>query len=307
MCPSMEYTRKAMCGQVEKMTKAGIDYIQLLDQNHGGTSYFCYSRKHGHPPVPGRWQVEAMQELLKAVEKDSGKVLFGCESAAAESYIPYLLFSDNRYNLCYHIGKPVPLYAYLYHRYINNFSGNQVCTGLWFDHQKSPDNILEHIAYSFCAGDMLTVVLNEDGKFLFNWGYRGMSFLPDQEAVGTLIRNLNGWRKGRTGEYLHTGEMIPPYPVQCGKNHYAGRDGHDRDIDKIHTSAWRSEGLTYGQFLVNYNKEETECTVMLPKDREFTLSEAEGTRRRLSGGKQTLRLERLSAVLIEWRQEERSE
>lgn len=305
MCPSVEYTKKVMCGQVEQMVKVGIDYIQLLDQNHGGTSYFCYSREHGHPPVPGRWQVEAMKELLKAVEKHSGKVLFGCESAAAESYIPYLLFSDNRYNLCYHIGKPVPLYAYLYHRYVNNFSGNQVCTGLWFDHQKSPDNILEHIAYSFCAGDLLTVILNEDGKFLFNWGYRDMSFLPDQEAVGTLIRNLNRWRKGRTADYLHTGEMIPPYPVQSGRNLYIGRDGYDRDIEQIHTSAWRSGSLTCGQFLVNYNKKETECTVMLPNDREFTISEADGTKRTLCGGAQSLWIKELSAVLIEWKTEER--
>ena len=36
------------------VAKAGVDYIQLLDQNHGGTPYFCYSRKHNHPPVPGK-------------------------------------------------------------------------------------------------------------------------------------------------------------------------------------------------------------------------------------------------------------
>ncbi len=78
------------------MTSADVDYIQLLDQNHGGTSYFCYSREHGHPAVPGRWQTDAMKRLLNTVGQythgNGRRILLGCESAAAEPFIPYLLF-----------------------------------------------------------------------------------------------------------------------------------------------------------------------------------------------------------------------
>ena len=45
-----DFTINTITEQVELMAGAGIDYIQLMDQNHGGTSYFCYSKKHNHPP-----------------------------------------------------------------------------------------------------------------------------------------------------------------------------------------------------------------------------------------------------------------
>ena len=92
MCPVQNFTVDIICDQVKKMVDSGIDYIQLMDQNHGGTSYFCYSRNHGHAPVPGRWQVEAVKKLLNKAESCVDKVLFGCESAAAETYLPHLLF-----------------------------------------------------------------------------------------------------------------------------------------------------------------------------------------------------------------------
>ena len=68
MCPTQDFTVDVICDQVKKMADSGIDYIQLMDQNHGGTSYFCYSRNHGHAPVPGRWQVEAVKKLLNKAE-----------------------------------------------------------------------------------------------------------------------------------------------------------------------------------------------------------------------------------------------
>ena len=64
MCPTQSFTIDTICGQVEKMCEAGIDYIQVLDQNHGGTPYFCYSREHGHPYAPGIWQTKAMKDLF---------------------------------------------------------------------------------------------------------------------------------------------------------------------------------------------------------------------------------------------------
>lgn len=114
LCPTREFTVNTIKDQVKKMVGAGIDYIQLMDQNHGGTSYFCYSKKHNHPYIPGKWQVDAVKNLLSQSEENTGKTLFGCESAAAQSYIPYLLFSDNRFVLTYSIGKPVPMYSYIY-------------------------------------------------------------------------------------------------------------------------------------------------------------------------------------------------
>jgi len=298
LCPTEEFTREVISDQVEKMVSSGIDYIQLLDQNHGGNSYFCYAKNHKHPPVPGKWQTDAVRSLLIKSQENSGKVLFGCESAAAESYIPQLLFSDNRYNLCYTIGEPVPVYSYIYHKYLNNFMGNQVSTHYAFDHKKSPENINVRIAYSFLAGDMLTVVINDEGKFIFNWGYADMSDLPDQDNVAALIKNLNYWRQQETKKYLHSGIMQKPYTVESEKKTMYGIRGFHHEYGAVLTSAW-SDDESFGQFLVNYTSEDTMCSVDLPKDKEFLLYRKMDAEPETVKGKCNIKVEKLSAVLIE--------
>ena len=56
LCPCLDESKKLWANEISKLVKSNIDYIQALDQNHGGNSYFCYSSNHGHPPVPGKWQ-----------------------------------------------------------------------------------------------------------------------------------------------------------------------------------------------------------------------------------------------------------
>jgi len=299
MCPSHPFAVKTLKKEVESMANAGIDYIQLMDQNHGGTSHFCYSKSHSHPPVPGKWQVDAMKKLYEEITENCGNVLLGTESAAAESYIPHLMFSDNRFLLNYQIGKPVPAYAYVFHEYVNNFMGNQVCINFLFDHQKSPENILMRTAYAFAAGDMLTAVLNQDGDITWNWGQLSeadRANLPEQQNIKTLIRNLNFWRTGKGKKYLHTGKMVKPYHVECGKNliHYI--DGNTKAFDRIFTSAW--ENGSFGQFIINYNPEDTFCKVNLP-DGVFRVYSDETHYENLSGGVNEITVPALSALLIE--------
>ena len=299
MCPTQDFTVDVMCSQVEKMVSSGIDYIQLMDQNHGGTSYFCFSRNHGHPPVPGKWQVGAVKKLLNKVGTYGEKVLFGCESAAAETYIPQLLFSDNRYNLCYTVGQPVPLYAYIYHRYLNNFMGNQVCTHAGFDHKKSPENIFLRTAYSFCAGDMLTVVIDDEGRCIFNWGYHEDDVYPDQDALAKLIKNLNYWRQDSTEKYLHRGVMQKPFEVECTRTQMIGARGFDHEFDSILTSAWQADDGTFGQFLVNYAAEPKTFKIKLPDNEKFALCREIGKAEKELSGICEITIEGFSAVLIE--------
>lgn len=296
LCPSRQFTADIMCDQVEKMAGAGVDYIQLLDQNHGGTPYFCYSREHGHPPVPGKWEVDAMKNLLERVKKTAPDTLFGCESAAAESYIPYLKFSDNRFNLNYLLGRQIPLYAYIFHKYVNNFMGNQVFTQGIIKHEKSPFNILERVAYAFTAGDFITLVLNENGEIMWNWGANPKDGTPPQQPVKTLVRNLNYWRKNY-GKYLHTGDMCKNFEVLCDENIIERNFVEKTERPKIHTSAWRAQDGRFGQFLVNYNEEETPCTVCL-SDKSFALTPQNGEKLAVSG-RIDVKIPPLSAVLIE--------
>jgi hypothetical protein len=252
-----------MVEEVAKLRALGVDYIQLMDQNHGGTSHFCYSKHHGHNPAPGPWQVEAMRQLYKAVGADTGAILFGCESAAAEAYIPYLPFSDNRFHLSYRYGLPVPLYSYLYHEYLNNFMGNQVCAQYAFNHQASPDNILLRLSYAFLAGDMLTLVLNENGEIDWNWGMRECPITPDGEAVKQFVKEANAWRRGKGKKYLHTGRMIPPYPTRSESRRFVRALSKPFLTDSVPTAAYVAEDGLRGQFFCNYGREPQSVTVTL--------------------------------------------
>lgn len=276
MCPTQDYTVNVITSEVEKMASGDVDYIQLLDQNHGGTSYFCYSREHGHPAVPGKWQTDAVKSLLGKVrnvaQKQGKDILFGCESAAAETYIPHLLFSDNRYELCFAIGRAVPAYAYVYHEYVNNFMGNQVCAHEFFDHSISPQNMFYRIAYSFCAGDMLTLVINENGQIAWNWGEKEMPTLPNQSDVIKFTRNLNSWRRGCGKRFLHEGRMIAPFKIEQPELvEFSMRSGYKLKLEQILTTCWQVENGERGQILVNYSPEPISCKINLKDAKKYSI------------------------------------
>ena len=259
MCPTQEFTKEVIYNEVKSMVEADIDYIQVLDQNHGGTPYFCYSKEHGHPPVPGQWQVTAMKELLENLERathnNGRKVLLGCESAAGESYIPNLAFSDNRFNLNYRIGSfTVPVYSYIFHEYVTNFMGNQVCGDCSFNHVKNPENLLFRIAYSFTAGDIMTLVLDQDGNITWNWGLRDNIPLPKHESIITYIKNANALRKGDAKKFFVGGKMIKPLTIKCeGYNEMVLEGGYKYNAPKLLASAWCAEDGSLGQIITNYN------------------------------------------------------
>ncbi len=262
MCPAQKFTKDTLVDQTGHMIEAGIDYIQLLDQNHGGNAYFCYSKNHGHPPVPGKWQIDAVKDILTDAVKGT-KVFLGCESAAAETFIGNLQFSDNRFNCVYPIGTPVPAYAYIYHVYVNNFMGNQVCVNNIFDYEKNPENLLMRMAYSFCAGDIVTLVITNNGKVVWNWGLKDFEFLPDNEKILEFARIANGFRK-REGKYLHEGRMVKPANLNRSKNKIVEKSGDVLYADELMQSKWLAADGTWAEFLANYNDYDIE--VNYPSD-----------------------------------------
>ena len=267
MCVSQKFTKDILVKEAEKMVSCGLDYIQILDQNHGGTLYACYSDKHGHPAVPGKWMVDSMKDILSSIKEAVGdNVLLGCESAAAESYIPYLKLSDNRFNLCYLIGYPIPVYGYIYHKYLHNFSGNSVCSLDIIDVSKSPDCHLMRVAYSFLAGDLMTLVINQDGEVVWSWGERDFSVLPEREPLMDFIKTATAYRRGCAKKYLVTGEMIKPYSVECEKVKMYKKqyEGYYTEIPAVLTTAWRANDGSVAQFLANYTGKSCECVIDIP-------------------------------------------
>lgn len=245
MCPATKRCKDILISEYDKIVKSGVDYIQVLDQNHGGNSYFCYNRNHGHTPAPGKWQVSAVNEMLGGIDTRS-HVLMGCESAAAEPFLSTLKFSDNRWNLNEFIGRSVALYSYLYHEFVNNFMGNQICTML----SEEEYNYTYRAAYSFLAGDMITLVLRYDGLPVSAWGKDRK--LLDKSVVYPFLKELTQWRTHAGKEFLHKGKMIKPKKVFCAKNRFTLNDGSEFFVDQVLTASYRYKGKSV-QFLVNYN------------------------------------------------------
>lgn len=263
MCPASEKTKEILKTEFDTICKSNVDYLQALDQNHGGNAYFCYSDKHGHPPAPGKWQQEETNKLLSAIDKNG--VLFGCESSASEPFLAQLRFSDNRFQLNYYVGTPIPIYSYLYHEYVNNFMGNQICAML----EKKDDNFTMRVAYSFIAGDMLTVVLGKDGNMLYSWCdyIQPIEKNLDKETTLTFIKNLNSWRQNGGKNFLHLGKMIKPIKVHCGKEKFLLEDMKTYFTpDSVLTSAYEYNGERV-QFIVNYNLNEVNVSF----DKEYDL------------------------------------
>lgn len=265
MCISQDFTKNVLLEEARKMASSGLDYIQILDQNHGGTPYFCFSDKHGHPAVPGKWMVEHMTDFLKKLKGIVGeKVLLGCESAAAESYIPYMNLSDNRFNLNGYVGKFIPLYGYIYHKYLQNFSGNSVCSLDIFDINRSPDSYLLRAAHSFLAGDLMTLVINQDGEIAWAWGERDFSNLPDRKAALGFIKSATAYKRGVGKNYLTFGEMIKPCKVTSDTvSMYKTRAERFTEYPKVLTTAWKASDGTRAQFLANYCLTDEKCTIDL--------------------------------------------
>lgn len=209
LCPAREYTANIVCKEVSSAAAIGVDYLQYFDQNQGCVAPFCYSKKHGHPDLPGAWLTGAMQDLLDKVLESAGKTIIGCENAAAQPYIKACKLNDLRNHLAWAMGgTPVALYSYLYHEYTSGFSGNGVWIHDKVDLKKTPYFMLWNLSWNFVSGNVLSVILKDKGDIHWNWCQLWKDPAPEQEPLITLIGNLSRWRKGEMKKYLVAGRMV---------------------------------------------------------------------------------------------------
>lgn len=271
MCPACEKTKEIIVNEANKMIDANLDYIQILDQNHGGHPYFCYSKKHGHIPAPGKWQIEETRKLLSSIKH--GNYLIGCETAASEPYLDLLPFSDNRYPLIHHVGEAIPMYSYIYHEFVNNFMGNQCCCTI-IDKQYS---YTFRVAYSFICGDITTMIIDGDSKLHLGWGN---ATIIDFEAPLKLINTTNKWRKA-FGEFLHLGKMVKPLSFECGtKGAPSLFYQYYFQLPSVLSSAYTNGKDTY-QFFINYDINEEK--IVLEKEVDELIISYLGEKQKHSG------------------------
>ena len=311
ICAATEFGREVMASEAEKIASAGVDYIQLFDQNLGAASYQCYDPAHGHSPAPGPWQAPAMNKLISAVRTRLAKngrpdVILGCEAAAAECFIRQLPLNDLRFHMAFAFGRPVPAYAFVFHEYTTNFMGNQVEALLLLDQKRSPENLMLRLAYSFCAGDLLTVVLKNRNEIHWAWCTKWDVEPPPQVPLIHFIKHLNGWRRGVGKPFLFFGRMEKAIPFQGPEHlrlHLNLKNGEaSLDYSTVLASRWTSPDGRDAQILVNYSP--TEQLVYLQTDRSFSvLRNARSHQAESVRAKNGINIPPRTAVLVEFEKE----
>ena len=271
LCPARDYTVSVVCNEVGSASAIGVDYLQYFDQNQGCVSPFCYSKKHGHPDIPGSWQTEAMQTLLDKVQTAAGKTIIGCENAAAQPYIKVCKLNDLRNHLAWGMGGvPVSLYSYLFHEYTSGFSGNNVWIHGSIDLKKTPYFVTWNLAWNFVSGNLLSVILKDKGDIHWNWCNLWKDPAPEQEPVITLIGNLSRWRKGEMKKYLLSGRMVKcPEVLSPTVTIYTYLQTPPQ-VPTVLSAAY-SDGDGKAIILANSNRTATECTIVFDKETEVVI------------------------------------
>ena len=212
MCLADDWSVQTVADEIAKMSRFGIDYCQFFDQNLGGGWNLCYAKHHGHPPIPGAWEVDAMLSLQKKVAASAGRdgMILGCEGAAATPYVQQLFYNDARFQWAFWRcgtggGRPVPGLAFVFHEWSCNFSGN-MCNS----HDIDP---FYRWAYAFHNGDMLSLILGPDDGLTVGWGRSWDEKFPRQSELVSLVRRFNALRK-KYPAFLLAGKMIKPF-IKC--------------------------------------------------------------------------------------------
>lgn len=276
MCSATDFAVDTITNEAVKMGEAGVDYIQLFDQNLGCSSYICYSPNHGHPPGPGPWQRESMSRLLQKVtgtlRKKGLPTVLGCEAAAAEGYIAELPVNDLRAMLGWECGYPVPAYSYVYHEYTGNFYGNQCGILEMMDEEKSPLNYEMRAGMAFASGDILTTVIKDKGHIHWGWCVKWDVKPPKQEQVFAFTRLLLSWRRNQAAPFLVYGRMLKPFELQGG----ATQDIHMRrpitlKPNAIMSTRWQAPDGRQAQVFVNWTDKPQNARVVMDRARAYSL------------------------------------
>ncbi|MBR7121696.1 MAG: hypothetical protein IKC94_05595 [Lentisphaeria bacterium] len=279
MCISRQWVKETVVNEVKKLTTLPIDYAQFFDQNLGGAFHPCYSREHGHPGCPGKWQTDEMKDLLRQCIHEN--MIIGAEAAAAHPYIEYLKFNDLRASFAWNFGGvPVPGYEFVFHEYICNFQGNQCGISYHIDSDRSPESLLYRLAYAFTGGNLLSVTLDKHGKIHWGWVAPWEMDRPDQDSAVTLIRNLNKVRRENPEVLLYGRMLKPDYSIECDKYTLHTFYG-DREMDAVLNSCWETPDGCRKIVLTNF----------LPQSQQVTIISAKGKKR--------LETAPLSAVILE--------
>lgn len=267
-CLFVEQTRKTAEDFCRHLMEDGLDYIQFLDQNVGCTAFPCYSTDHGHPPMPGKWMTDAMEELGNTfvnIQKESGRPMtFALEQPCCEYFMPYIQICDVR------VGPPghsyykkgfVPLAMYLFHEYML-FQGAFGCG-------QEPYHLPIRTAANLVWGAIPGGVLTDKGDFVnrdhpMPWAAWEPP-LGNAQHAKTMIKNATALRRGIGKPYLVYGKMQPPANIQDIEQCRWQYGGLDNEAPALFHAAWEDQNGRYCVILANWTDVPRDCILDEPR------------------------------------------
>lgn len=265
ICAATPEGRDEIVNAFKVFSELGADYIQYDTFN--GRLVGCWSKQHGHYPGPGRWQYETSLSIVKEIRELPNQFAMTVEAQPNECLIPFVDgFAERGIHPRSEKGwESVPLYQYIYHQYVQGFSGEE-CGPF-----NTPDNFFLVNAISIVTGDMLMINLGVTGRISIiahethEYDQTVESVYP-AELIETYIKDLNRLRRDFAREFLVTGKMERPPVIQCDIGKIIEAEFHKIEIPAVLGSSWSSPEGHKGTILVNYTAKEQDIFVTLRYD-----------------------------------------
>ena len=161
--------------------------------------------------------------------------------------------------------RPVHGSALVFHEWSCNFSGNQCAS-----HDIDP---FYRWSYAFHNGDMFSLILGRDNGLVAGWGRSWDEKVPEQRALGSLVRRLNALRR-KHPSFLLEGKMVRPF-LKCESRPAKllvseGTYEYSPDVPEVFVSFWENtDGKRIG-FATNWRREPSDLRIIREGGNEET-------------------------------------
>jgi len=240
-----------------------MESIQFFDQNCNAATFPCFGEGHGHPPIPGRWMAQAMEETVEQFRqavREAGEdaVIQSTENPCNEFCLPLFHQSDVRVSPpTSGLASFVPVYHYLYHECM--ILHGMMSTGA------EPYALSIRNAYNGVWGEIPGAVLTGDGSLLnretFNWAEWEPKVGSNDDALA-MMRAVTLMRRGEGRPFLVYGRMQRPAQVLGVEVLEWEHDGRRHAVPAVAHAAWESPEGRHGVVLANWTTEPREVTVV---------------------------------------------
>ena len=318
-CLGSEMTRRLAVDHVRHLADWGLESLQFFDQNNGGATFPCYARSHRHPPVPGRWMTERMEQTINELRQAVNAVgaigiVQSAESGINEYCLPMFQLTEFRLHLpgddtngdysAQGTDSHIPLYQFLYHECI-------VIQGM-MGFGPEPYHVQISNAVNAVYGSIPGGVLTGDGTLLDKDTPHFAAWQPKvgNDADGLeMIRTVAALRRGPGRDFLVFGRMQKPGRLTEVRRLQWQFGDREHNVPAVFHALWQAPDGSFGIVLANWTGEAQTVTLAdehLPdvvngvevichqSGRQLTVTSLPG-----AAGSRTLTMEPLSCALLE--------